>query len=102
MLADYAAVVGGLLLLLGGGALLLGRRWRLHQPGLRLLIVLLTLSLPSFALERRHAEFVTVAANETVDDTLLAAGNTVRRGRRGQWGLVGFCPDPGSARQCQG
>jgi len=78
MLADYAAVVGGLFLLLGGGALLLGRRWRLHQPGLRLLIVLLALSLPSFALERRHAEFVTVAANETVDDTLLAAGNTVR------------------------
>src|SRR5207245_5946668 len=61
MLADYAAVVGGVFLLLGG-ALLLGRRWRLHQPGLRLLIVLLTLSLPSFALERRHAEFVTVAA----------------------------------------
>src|SRR5256712_10583178 len=55
MLADYAAVVGGVFLLLGG-ALLLGRRWRLHQPGLRLLIVLLTLSLPSFALERRHAE----------------------------------------------
>src|SRR2546427_5962904 len=78
MLADYAAVVGGLFLLLGGGALLLGRRWRLHQPGLRLLIVLLALSLPSFALERRHGEFVTVAANETVDDSLLAAGNTVR------------------------
>ena len=67
-----------LLLLLGGSALLLGRRWRLRQPGLRLLIVLLALSLPSFALERRHSEFVTVAANETVDDTLLAAGNTVR------------------------
>src|SRR5205823_7156113 len=78
MLADYAAVVGGLFLLLGGGALLLARRWRLHQPGLHLLIVLLTLSLPSFALERRHAEFVTVEANETVDDTLLAGGNTVR------------------------
>src|SRR6184192_2066018 len=77
MLADYAAVVGGFFLLLGGGVLL-ARRWRLHQPGLYLLIVLLTLSLPSFALERRHAEFVTVAANETVDDTLLAAGNTVR------------------------
>ena len=80
MLADYAAVVGwiSLLLLLGGGALLLGRRGRLSQPGLRLLVVLLALSLPSFALERRHADFVTVAANETVDDTLLAAGNTVR------------------------
>src|SRR2546422_1632133 len=78
MLADYAAVVGGVFLLLGGGALLLARRWRLHQPSLRLLIVLLTLSLPGLALERRHAEFVTVAANRTVDDTLLAAGNTVR------------------------
>ena len=80
MLADYAGVVGKIvgLLLLGGGALLLGRRWRLHQPGLRLLIALLALSLPGFALERRHSEFVTVAANETLDDTLLAAGNIVR------------------------
>jgi hypothetical protein len=80
MLADYASVVGGffLLLLLGGSALLLGRRWRPPQTGLRLLIVLLAVTLPSFALERRHSEFVTVAANETVDDTLLAAGNIVR------------------------
>jgi cytoskeletal protein CcmA (bactofilin family) len=78
MLTDYAAVVGGIFLLLGGGALLLGRRSRLRLPGLRLLIVLLMMSLPSFALEKRHADFVTVAANETVDDTLLAAGNTVR------------------------
>ncbi|HLB89624.1 MAG TPA: zf-HC2 domain-containing protein, partial [Terriglobales bacterium] len=75
MLADYAAVVGwlSLLLLLGGGALLLGRG-RLPQPGVRLLIVLLALSLPSFGLERRHGGVVTVAANETVDDTLLATG----------------------------
>ena len=79
MLAD-AAFVGwiSLLLLLGGGALLLRHRGRLRQPGLRLLIVLLALSLPSFALEPRHGEFITVAANETVDDTLLAAGSTVR------------------------
>ena len=79
MLTDYAAVVGflSLLLLLGGSALLLGRG-RLRQSGPRLLIVLLALSLPSFALERRQGEFVTVAANETVDDTLLATGNTVR------------------------
>src|ERR1700730_1770582 len=80
MLADYAAVVGWicLLLLLGGSALLLGRRGRLRLPGLHLLIVLLTLSLSSFAMERRHGEFVTVPASETVDDTLLATGNTVR------------------------
>lgn len=82
MLTDYAAVVGfvSLLLLLGWGALLLGRG-RVRQRGLGLLLVLLmllVLSLPGFALERRHAEFVTVPANETVDDTLLAAGNTVR------------------------
>jgi predicted anti-sigma-YlaC factor YlaD len=79
MLTDYAAVVGfvSLLLLVGGGALLVGRA-RLRQPGLRLLIVLLALTLPGFALERRHGEFVTVAANETVDDTLLASGNEIR------------------------
>lgn len=80
MLGDYAAAIGKifLLLLLGGSALLLGRRWRLPRPGLRLLIVLLALSLPGFALERRHSDFVTVAANETIDDTLLASGNSVR------------------------
>jgi Putative zinc-finger len=79
MLTDYAAIVGivSLLLLLGGSALLLGRG-RLRPPGLRLLIVLLALSLPSFTLERRQGEFVTVATNETVDDTLVATGNTVR------------------------
>jgi len=81
MLTDYAAVVGfvSLLLLVGGGALLLGRgRLRQSGPRLLMLIVLLALSLPSFALERRKGEFVTVAANETVDDSLAAAGNTVR------------------------
>ena len=80
MLADYAAVVGKILLvlLLGGSALLLGRRWRPRQPGLRLLMMLLALSLPGFALERRHGDFVTVAANETLDDTLLATGDVVR------------------------
>lgn len=80
MLADYVAVIGGLFLLslLGGSALLLGRRWRLRQPGLLLLVVLLMSSLPSFALERRHGEFVTIPSSETVDDTLLATGNTVR------------------------
>jgi cytoskeletal protein CcmA (bactofilin family) len=34
--------------------------------------------LPSFALDRRQGEFVTVPASETVDDTLVATGNTVR------------------------
>lgn len=80
MLGEYAAVIGKiiLVLLVGASAVLLGRRWRLRQPGLRLLIVLLALSLPGFALERRHSEIVTVRANETVDDTLLASGNIIR------------------------
>jgi cytoskeletal protein CcmA (bactofilin family) len=80
MLSDYAAVVGELLLflLLGGGVLLLGRRWRLQQRGLSLLIVLLAFSVPGFSLERRHVEIVTVASKETIDDTLLATGEIVR------------------------
>src|SRR6266446_1162474 len=91
MLADYAAVIGGIFLLLGAGSVLLGRRGRLRQPGLRLLIVLLTLSLPSFALERRHSDFVTVPTSETVDDTLLAAGNTVRVEGVVNGDLLAFC-----------
>ena len=80
MLAGYAGVVGELflLLLLAGSALLLGRRLRHRQPGLCLLSVVLLLSLSSFALERRRGDFVNVAVNETVDDTLLASGNTLR------------------------
>ena len=80
MLGEYAALVGKIfvVLLLGGSALLAGRRWRLRQTGLGLLIVLFALSLPGFALERRHSEIVTVRASETVDDTLLASGNIVR------------------------
>ena len=80
MLTHYAEIVGwlSLLCLLGSSALLLGRRWGRSRSGLCLLTVLLALSLPSLALERRHSEFVTVAANETVDDSLLVTGNTVR------------------------
>jgi len=80
MLSEYAAVIGKiiLVLLLGGSAWLLGRRFRLRQPALRLLIVLLALSLPGLALERRHSEVVTVRSDETVEDTLLAVGNIVR------------------------
>jgi Putative zinc-finger len=80
MLTEYAAIVGGLVLLslLGGSALLLRRRWRQSKPGLSLLIALVALSSPSFGLETRHHDFIIVPASETVDDTLLAAGKTVR------------------------
>jgi len=78
MLSEYAAVVGKILLafLLVGSVLLLRRR--LRQPGLGLLAVLLSLSLSGYSLERRHSDIVSVKANETVEDTLLAAGNIVR------------------------
>jgi hypothetical protein len=81
MFTEYVAVVGGfvLLSLLGGSALLLRRRWRRQSnPGLCLLIALLAFALPTFGLERRHDDFVTVPATETVNDTLLAVGKTVR------------------------
>ena len=39
---------------------------------------MLALSVPSFGLKHRHGRNVTVAANEKVDDTLLANGDTVR------------------------
>jgi len=80
MLGEYAAGVGKIfvVLLLGGSALLLGRRWRLRQAGLGLVIMLLAFSLSGFSLERRHTEIVSVRASETVDDTLLASGNIVR------------------------
>jgi hypothetical protein len=80
MLTEYFALVGSFILLslFGGSAVLLARRWRQSKPGLCLLIALLMLSLPSFALERRHQDFITVPASETVDDSLLAVGKTVR------------------------
>lgn len=80
MLTEYLALVGGCVLLsgLGGSALLLWRRWRQSKPGLCLLIALLALSLPSFGLERRHQDLIIVPASETVDDTLLAVGKSVR------------------------
>lgn len=81
MLTEYAALIGGfvLLSLLGGSALLWRRHGRQSKPGLCLLMMaLLTLSSPSFGLERRHQDFVSVPATETVDDSLLAAGQTVR------------------------
>ncbi len=80
MVFDYVAVVGKIILVLlaGGSVILLGRRWRLRQLGLRLVIALLAFSLSSFALERRHSEVVMVRTSETIDDTLVAAGNIVR------------------------
>jgi hypothetical protein len=36
------------------------------------------LTLPGFGLQQRHSDFVSVPANETVDDTLVATGNVVR------------------------
>ena len=104
MLSDYVAFVGKilLLLLLGGSALLLSVLLPLRQPGLRLLIVLLALSLPGFALERRHSEFVRVSGERDCRRHSSGLRQHCARGRRGQWGLAGFWRDGGSAWHCQG
>ena len=104
MLSDYAAFVGKilLLLLLVGSALLLGRRRRLQQPGLRLLIVLFALSLPGFALERRHSDFVTGSGERDGRRHTRGRRRYCARGRRGQWRLAGFWRDCGSAWHRQG
>lgn len=78
MLVDYAAAVGGFsFFLLGLSALLPGRQGLAYRGPL-LLVTLLALSFPGFALERRHGRIVDIAPNETVDDTLWATGNSVR------------------------
>lgn len=73
-----AAAFVSLLALLAGSAVLLGRR---NKPGVALLASLLlaatVLPLTSHAFEIRRGELVTVAAGETIDDTLLATGETV-------------------------
>jgi hypothetical protein len=53
-------------------------RTRLWRPGLALLM-LLVLAVPGFSLEIRQSKtVVTVAASETLDDTLIAGGDSVR------------------------
>lgn len=72
-----AAGIVSLLALVAAGAALFGPR----RPGPALLACLLVatfvLPLTSHAFEVRRGEIVAVAAGETVDDTLLAAGETV-------------------------
>jgi cytoskeletal protein CcmA (bactofilin family) len=78
MLTSFVTVVGILLVLIAGGVAF--AFWRRRAPGVLLLSALVVLmASPSFALEHRggHHGSVTVPANETIDDTLLAGGDSV-------------------------
>lgn len=79
MLASTVTTVSILalgLLVVAGGILLVRRRPR-SLAVLVALAVAFGLALPGSALERRKSNVVTVPSGETVDDTLLAAGDTV-------------------------
>jgi putative zinc finger protein len=78
MLTSFETVLGVLLLLVAGGVALVF--WRRRAPGVLLLSALVVLlASPSFAIEVKGAKHgnVTIPAGETIDDTLLAAGDTV-------------------------
>ena len=79
MLERWAVLVGGICVVFAIGAtmLLLPRSRRLFRAGLNLALVLLAFVFPGHALERRTGGNVTVAQTETINDTLLARGETV-------------------------
>jgi anti-sigma factor RsiW len=78
MLTSFVNVIGVVLLVAAAGVAL--SLWRRRAPSALLLAALLALAAsPSFALEQRHGgkAAVIVPAGETIDDSLLAAGDTV-------------------------
>lgn len=72
-------LIGGALLfaLLGWGTLALARRRGAGALLASLFVIVLALPLTGHAFEVRNGALVTVAAGETIDDTLLAAGETI-------------------------
>ncbi|MFQ5696093.1 MAG: zf-HC2 domain-containing protein, partial [Terriglobia bacterium] len=79
MLTSTLAAISGLVLvlLLGAATLIYARRRPRAVALLATLAFALLLALPSAAIERRKARTVTVAADETLDDSLVAFGDTV-------------------------
>jgi anti-sigma factor RsiW/cytoskeletal protein CcmA (bactofilin family) len=75
--AMNAAGIVSLLALLAAGTALLGRRRSAATLLASLLVATVVLPLTAHAFEVRRGDLVTVAAGETVDDTLLATGETV-------------------------
>jgi hypothetical protein len=78
MLTSFETAIGILLSLVVGGVAV--TFWRRRAPGVLLLSALVVLlASPSFALEVKGAKHgdITIPASETIDDTLLAAGDTV-------------------------
>jgi cytoskeletal protein CcmA (bactofilin family) len=81
MLASFALLATALIL----GAIVISTAVLLSRSGIRVLrpgagvLALLLLTLPGLAMEKRSSKTtVTVAANETIDDSLLATADTVR------------------------
>ena len=79
MLERWAALLGGICVAgaIGGTLLLLRRNRRVFPAVLNVSLMVLALVLPGHALERRSGTSVTVAQTETINDTLLAHGDTV-------------------------
>lgn len=78
MLTSFFNVIGVVLLVAAAGVAL--SLWRRRAQSALLLAALVALAAaPSYALEQRHGGkgAVVVAAGETIDDSLLAAGDTV-------------------------
>src|SRR5579864_6694602 len=79
MLERWAAVLGGICVAaaIGGMLLLLPRSRRVFRASVNVCVVLLAFVLSGHALERRGGTTVIVGQNETVNDTLLAHGDTI-------------------------
>jgi len=80
MLQQVASVIGRLvvLVMVGGGALLLTRGLRTSRSSLFVAAVILATVLPGRAVEKRRGQpALTIEQNETIDDTLVATGETV-------------------------
>ncbi len=77
-LFDHLSSLPALLLLLVLGVLIVSRfRSRLMRPGFGVLI-LLTLVMPGYSLEVQHSkETLTIPADKTINDTLIAGADTV-------------------------
>lgn len=80
VLEEMASVIGWILLMIAtiGGLFALARHQNRFRSGLSLVLLALACSLPGMAIETRHSDTIlTIAQNETVNDTLFAGGESI-------------------------
>lgn len=80
VLEHLASIVGSILLIVGTVAVLLVLARHPHRlrSGLSLVLLALACSLPSMAIEMRQSKgLLTIPQNETINDTLFAAGESI-------------------------